>query len=54
MQERYGISYKDAAHRLYLAKVAKAEALSEACKAFDKLHKSTDQEIQQIERIVDN
>ena len=54
MQKRYGISYKDATHHLYLAEIAKAEVLSEACKAFGELHQAMDQEIMDIERIVDN
>ena len=34
MKDRFGLSYKDAAHRLYLAEVARLESLDRAEKGF--------------------
>lgn len=32
MMDRYGLTYKDAAHRLYLAEVEKVKALADSAK----------------------
>jgi hypothetical protein len=39
LQQRLGISYKDASHRLYIAEVEKLKVADEQYKAFDSLDK---------------
>jgi hypothetical protein len=41
LQERLGLSYKDACHRLYMAEVEKVKADVKASKAFAKLRETT-------------
>jgi predicted PhzF superfamily epimerase YddE/YHI9 len=47
LQERYGIQYKDAAHRLYLAEIAKLQALDDARLSFEKLIEIMEKDINQ-------
>jgi hypothetical protein len=47
IQERWGISYKDAAHRLYLAEVAKLEAEEHALRAIQCIRHRIDDTIMQ-------
>jgi hypothetical protein len=45
IQARWGISYKDAAHRLYLAEVAKLEAEEHALRAIQSIRQRIDDTI---------
>jgi hypothetical protein len=45
IQARWGISYKDAAHRLYLAEVAKLEAEEQALRAIESIRERMDETI---------
>jgi predicted PhzF superfamily epimerase YddE/YHI9 len=47
LQEQYGIQYKDAAHRLYLAEIAKLQALDDARSSFQKLIEIVEKDINQ-------
>jgi hypothetical protein len=42
LQGQHGLSYKDAAHRLYHAEVQKLEALADSELALSKIHKDLD------------
>jgi hypothetical protein len=48
LQEQHGISYKDAAHRLYHAEVQKLSALSDSQAAFSSLHGVLDDAIEEV------
>jgi hypothetical protein len=45
IQGRWGISYKDAAHRLYLAKMAQLEAEERALRAIESIRERMDNSI---------
>jgi hypothetical protein len=45
LQEQYGIQYKDGAHRLYLAEIAKLQALDDARSSFQKLIEIVEKDI---------
>ena len=45
MQERLGLSYKDAAHRLYLAEVARLEVEQEAMNGIEGIQERVDNAI---------
>jgi hypothetical protein len=47
LQDQHGISYKDAAHRLYHAEVQKLSALSDAAAVFSNLHEGLDDAIEE-------
>lgn len=49
MQDRLGISYKDAAHRLYMAEWERAKVDNIAQKAFSTLKRRTDETITKFE-----
>ena len=42
LQEKYGISYKDAAHRLYHAEILKLSGLAEYKAALSDIHSGVD------------
>lgn len=45
VREQWGLSYEDAAHRLYMAEVRKLEVLREAEHAFEALRERVDKTI---------
>ena len=47
MQEELGLSYKDAAHRVYLAELAKLKTLDRAHKALSSIQ-------QRIDKVIDH
>jgi hypothetical protein len=49
LQEKLGISYKDAAHRLYIAELEKLKVHDLASKAFENLEKRIDSYIVSLE-----
>ncbi|KAF8799689.1 hypothetical protein BYT27DRAFT_7119810 [Phlegmacium glaucopus] len=52
LQERLGISYKGASHRLYMAKVEKVKAKQDTCKAFSSLKMQTERAVKTFNDMV--
>lgn len=52
LQERLGISYKDAAHRLYMAELEKIKSDEKMYKAFKNLDASTENALQKALQII--
>jgi hypothetical protein len=52
LQELLGISYKDAAHRLYMAELEKIKANEKMYKAFSSLNESTQRSLEILSKSV--
>lgn len=49
LQERLGISYKDASHRLYMAELEKLKAVDKHCKALANLKACLQESLRELE-----